>query len=143
MNFINDLIAYVGICHNGLKVVMEKLKHRFVCNRLSLHSSHANGMDSPYSKNLYTSLQQHYTNFSKYGTAQMQFHTCVHVLACLHACANMYPVTSDETLASLTCCTHMLHKGLHTRVCCSSGYIHRYVHIRYSRVAYMYRAVEG
>ena len=48
-NFINDLIAYARICHNGLKVVMEKQKHRFVCNRLSLHSPHANVMDSSYS----------------------------------------------------------------------------------------------
>ena len=32
----------------------------------------------------------------------MQLHTCMCVLTCPHACANMCPVTSDGTLASLT-----------------------------------------
>ena len=58
---------------------------------------------------------------------------CACVLACSHTCANMCPITSDGTLVSLTYCTRVLHEGLHTRVCCSSGYIH----ICYSLVAYM------
>ena len=66
-------------------------------------------------------------------TTQMQLHTHAHVLAYPHACANMCPVTSDRTLVSLTYCTQVLHEGLHTRVCCSSGYIQVY----YSRVAYV------
>ena len=64
-----------------------------------------------------------------YGTVQMQLHTRVRLLACPHACASFCPVTSNGTLVSLTYCTHVLHEGLHTRVCCSSKYICRYVHI--------------
>ena len=70
-------------------------------------------------------------------TTQMQLHTCAGVLACLHVCANMCPIMSDGTITSLTYFTHVSHEGLHTRICCSSGYIHRYVHICYSRVSYV------
>ena len=61
-----------------------------------------------------------------YGTTQMQLHTHAHVLAYPHTCANMCPVTSDGTLASLTYCTGitrraahtcMLLKWIHTKVC--------------------------
>ena len=65
---------------------------------------------------------------NKYSTAQMQFHTRACVLACPHTCANMCPVTSDGTLTSLTYCTHVLHEGLHTRVCYSSGYTGTYTY---------------
>ena len=66
-------------------------------------------------------------------TTPMQLHTRAYVLAYSHACANMCPVMSDGTLASLTYCTQVLHEGLHTRVGCSSGYIQ----VCYSRVAYV------
>ena len=54
----------------------------------------------------------------------MQLHTLAYVLACPHTCANMCPITSEGTLTSLTYCTHVLHKGLHTCICSLSGYIH-------------------
>ena len=57
-----------------------------------------------------------------YGTTQMQLHTCARVLLYQHACANMLSVTCDGVLASLTYCTHVLHEGLHTSMCYSSGY---------------------
>ena len=50
----------------------------------------------------------------------MQFHTCVCVLVCLHAYVNMLPVMCDGVLP--TYCTHVLHEGLHTHMCYSSGY---------------------
>ena len=81
-----------------------------------------------------------------YGTAQMRLCTCVCVLSFPHVCANMCPVMSNGTLTSLTYCTRMLHKGLHTRVCCLSGYICRYIHVYYSHVTYVrvvHRALEG
>ena len=59
---------------------------------------------------------------AKYGTAQMQLHARTRVLLCQHTCVNMLPVTCDGVLASLIYCTRVLHKGLHTRMCYSSGY---------------------
>ena len=52
----------------------------------------------------------------------MQLHTRMCVLVCQHACATMLPVMCDGVLASLTYCTRVLHEGLHTRMCYSSGY---------------------
>ena len=57
-----------------------------------------------------------------YSTAQMQLHTCAHVLVCLHACVNMLPVMCYGVLASLAYCTRMLHEGLRTHMCYLSGY---------------------
>ena len=60
-------------------------------------------------------------NYS-YSTAQMQLYTHMCVLVSLHACVNMLPVTCDGVLMSLTYYTCVLHEGLHTRMCYSSGY---------------------
>ena len=57
-----------------------------------------------------------------YGTAQIQLHTHARVLVCQHACVNMLSIMCDGVLVSLTYCTHMLHEGLHTHMCCSSEY---------------------
>ena len=68
-------------------------------------------------------IRQIPTEHVTYGTTQIQLHTRT-CTGLSHACANMCPVTSDGTLVSLTYCTRVLHEGLHTRVWCSSGYIH-------------------
>ena len=47
-------------------------------------------------------------------------HARVYWLA--NTCVNMLPVMCDGVLASLTYCTRVLHEGLHTRMCYSSGY---------------------
>ena len=74
-----------------------------------------------------------------YGTAQMQLHTCAHVLVCLHMCVKMLPITCDGVLVSLTYCTHVLHKGLHTCMCYSSGYkLATRVYMCYSGVCVMH-----
>ena len=52
---------------------------------------------------------------TNYSTAQMQLHTRSRVLACLHTCANMCPVTRDGTLMSLT-----------IHVCYTNGCTHAY-----------------
>ena len=57
-----------------------------------------------------------------YSTAQMQLHMHAYILVCQHACVNMLPVMCDGILVSLTYCARMLHEGLHTRMCYSSGY---------------------
>ena len=44
------------------------------------------------------------------------------VLVSQPACVNMLPVTCDGVLVSFTYCTLMLHEGLHTCMCYSSGY---------------------
>ena len=57
-----------------------------------------------------------------YGTTQMQLHTRARVLVCQHACVNLLHVTCVGVLMSFTYCTHVLHMGLHTHMCYSSGY---------------------
>ena len=60
-----------------------------------------------------------------YGTAQMQLHTLAHVLAYLHACANMCPITSDGTLVGL----NLLHMRVTQRAahaCYTKGCTHTY-----------------
>ena len=59
-----------------------------------------------------------------------QLHARAYVLVYQHMCVNMLPFMCDRVLASLTYCTRMLHEGLHTRMCYSSGYklvAHMYV----------------
>ena len=48
--------------------------------------------------------------------------THARALACQHVYVNMLPITCDGVLACLTYCTQVLHEGLHTLMCYSSGY---------------------
>ena len=51
-----------------------------------------------------------------YGTAQIQLHTCAHILVCLHMCINMLPITCDGVLVSLIT-VHMCYTRGCTHAC--------------------------
>ena len=53
---------------------------------------------------------------NSYGTTQMQLHTSVHVLVCLHACVNMLPVTCDGVRKSHLLYTSVTRGAAHMHV---------------------------